>query len=223
MRVGGRPSEFALSLGFLGTLAVGAGVAGCTRTLPQPQAGATPQTAAAPVDPLRTPPAAKGASAPSTRPALPSWARSSTPSPSVAAATPDAAVLTGRSEERRGPKPEELNRAVNEAMGRLAGCFQGGRGGSIDVKFDAEPTGKAANIRVYGASDEARTCVEQTLAGVRLPTFDGPSVAVDFPMNVTTSVTGGQRRTETVPGTTSTTTTYQPGSPPKPAGAFVNP
>jgi hypothetical protein len=85
----------------------------------------------------------------------------------------------------KGLKREDINNALQQALPALAGCFQGSGGPpSIGLTFDAEPAGRASNIKVSGASPAAERCVSASLARVKLPVFEGKSVPVNFPISV---------------------------------------
>jgi hypothetical protein len=109
-------------------------------------------------------------------------------SPSSAPLPPDAAppvVIDTLNGDPKGLKREDINNALQQALPTLAGCFQGSGGPpSIGLTFDAEPDGRASNIKVSGATPVAERCVSASLARVKLPVFEGKSVPVSFPITV---------------------------------------
>jgi hypothetical protein len=148
----------------------------------QPAAAAAPPpiaVATAPAAPPRRAPTREAPAAASEIPAP------STPGAVAIAAARDAgpATLNG---DPGGLKREDLNRAIDAVMPGFAGCFQGGPapGGPVGLAFDADPSGRAQNVRVSGAGAEAQKCITGALAGLRLPAFAGPSVPVEIPLAV---------------------------------------
>jgi len=102
---------------------------------------------------------------------------------------PDAAppvVIDTLNGDPKGLKREDINNALQAALPTLASCFQQGAGGppSIGLTFDAEPDGRASNIKVTGAPPAAERCVSATLGRTKLPAFEGKSVPVSFPITV---------------------------------------
>lgn len=83
-----------------------------------------------------------------------------------------------------GLKKEDLRRALDGAMAGLATCFGSEPGGGAGLSFDADPSGKAANVKVTGASPAATACISNQLAGIKLPAFAGKAVPVEFPLSV---------------------------------------
>jgi hypothetical protein len=112
---------------------------------------------------------------------------------------PDAAptVIDTLNGDPKGLKREDINGALQQALPTLAACFQGAGPPSIGLSFDAEPEGRASNIKVNGASPEAERCVSASLGRVKLPVFEGKSVPVSFPISVYRPPTVA---TPTVPG-----------------------
>jgi hypothetical protein len=108
--------------------------------------------------------------------------------PTPTALPPDAApsvVIDTLNGDPKGLKREDINNALQGALPTLASCFQGpGAPPSIGLTFDAEPDGRASNIKVNGASPAATSCVSASLARVKLPVFEGKSVPVSFPITV---------------------------------------
>src|SRR4051794_6965629 len=71
----------------------------------------------------------------------------SLPPDAAPAAVPD--TLNG---DPRGLKREDINNALQGALPLLAACFPGPDAPSaINLAFDAEPEGRASNIKVSGA------------------------------------------------------------------------
>lgn len=99
----------------------------------------------------------------------------------------------------KGPDPEAMNRALQAAMPALASCFEGIPTGSISVKFDAEPSGRARAVRVSGASERTDGCIRRTLVSIPLPSFEGSApVEMDFPLTVANRPTTSVQRTTEV-------------------------
>ncbi len=159
----------------------GSVVPGCTKVREQPPASPVlPAEAPAPAPkptPRRPPPPAFGGSvAGEAAPASP---------PAPAAPAPPVAPADTLNGDPKGPKREELSRALDGALPGLARCFDGGGGaGSVGLAFDVEPSGRAAGIKVTGASPTAERCVREAVAAVRLPTFEGKPVPIQFPLTV---------------------------------------
>jgi hypothetical protein len=84
----------------------------------------------------------------------------------------------------KGLKREDINNALQQALPTFAACFQGPGSPSIGLSFDAEPDGRASNVKVTGASPDGERCVTATLGRTKLPVFEGKSVAVSFPISV---------------------------------------
>jgi hypothetical protein len=77
-----------------------------------------------------------------------------------------------------GLKREALQKALDGAMPAFAACFDGSQGSmSVSLSFDADPGGKASNLRVSGGGG----------AGLALPTFSGSAVPVHFPLSIRAS------------------------------------
>jgi hypothetical protein len=130
----------------------------------------------------------------------------------------------------KGLKREEINNALQQALPVLAGCFPGSGGpASIALSFDAEPGGRASNIKVAGATPEAERCVSASVGSLRLPTFEGKAVPVQFPISLFKPVAPPTPAIETapaaaqaaaVPATPSPSTTpYVPPAMPTSAGS----
>jgi len=153
----------------ISTLAV-CSVVACTRVRPQPEPppaqpiAARPPSRPAPVRPVARPAATTTVSRPNAAPV----------------ANPDS--LNG---DPKGLKREDLNNALQAALRDLAACFSGsGAPPAIGLAFDAEPDGRARNIKVTGATPEGERCVSATLARVKLPVFEGKPVPVNFPISM---------------------------------------
>jgi hypothetical protein len=107
--------------------------------------------------------------------------------PSTVTQPPDAApaVIDTLNGDPKGLKREDINNALQQALPTFAACFQGpGSPSSIGLSFDAEPDGRANNVKVTGASAEGERCVTATLGRTKLPVFEGKSVTVSFPISV---------------------------------------
>jgi hypothetical protein len=125
---------------------------------------------------------------------LPPIAHSSEPTrrpwpttPAAVTQPPDAApavIVDTLNGDPKGLKREDINNALQQALPTLAACFQGAGPPSIGLSFDAEPDGKATNIKVSGASPEGERCVSATLGRTKLPVFEGKSVPVSFPISI---------------------------------------
>lgn len=165
----------------LGVLMAGA----CTKTMEQPVAvPAPPPPEAAPVAKKVVPPK------PST---FGGWAAPSEPKPAVALAPtaprpPDGGwgTLNGNA---KGLRREELTAAVDAMMAGAAGCFPDGTKGSVGVHFDADPSGKARNLSITGADPVDTACLTALVSAATLPSFEGPSVPVDAPLNIQKTLT----------------------------------
>lgn len=152
-----------------------AATGGCTKVLEAPPPPPAEPEAVAPARPAPAPAAVR-------RP-WPAEPRAAPP------ATPDAARVTTietLNGDPNGLKREDLNSALQGALPGLAGCFQGEGAGPpvVGLSFDADGGGKAQNVKVTGASREAGRCVSAALAAVKLPTFEGKPVPVQFPLSV---------------------------------------
>lgn len=107
--------------------------------------------------------------------------------PPPAALPPDAAptvIVDTLNGDPKGLKREDINNALQQALPTLASCFQGAGSPSVGLTFDAEPEGRASNIKVAGATPEGERCVSATLAATKLPVFEGKPVPVSFPITV---------------------------------------
>jgi len=107
--------------------------------------------------------------------------------PPPAALPPDAAptvIVDTLNGDPKGLKREDINNALQQALPTLANCFQGAGAPSVGLSFDAEPGGRASNIKVSGASPEGERCVSAALAQTKLPAFEGKSVPISFPISV---------------------------------------
>jgi hypothetical protein len=108
--------------------------------------------------------------------------------PDPATLPPDAAptvIVDTLNGDPKGLKREDINNALQQALPTFAACFQGpGSPSSIGLSFDAEPDGRANNVKVTGASAEGERCVTATLGRTKLPVFEGKSVTVSFPISV---------------------------------------
>ncbi len=159
----------------------GSVVPGCTKVREQPPASPVlPAEAPAPAPkptPRRPPPPAFGGSlAGEAAPASP---------PAPAAPAPPVAPADTLNGDPKGPKREELSRALDGALPGLGRCFDGGgAAGSVGLAFEVEPSGRASGIKVTGASEAAERCVREAVGAVRLPTFEGKPVPVQFPLTV---------------------------------------
>jgi hypothetical protein len=155
------------------------GLAGtCTKVNEQPVARQEMQAAPAEAKPLAKP-------APPTTYTFSTSGE--TPAPVARRPLPPdpAAPVTSLNGDPKGLQREDLSRAMNGVLPSLANCFQepGGPSG-VGLSFEADPSGKARNIKVTGGSAAAQGCVSTTLAAVRLPSFEGKPVPVDFPLSV---------------------------------------
>jgi hypothetical protein len=100
---------------------------------------------------------------------------------------PDAApkaIVDTLNGDPNGLKREHINEALQNALPALAACFPGSGPPSMGLSFDAEPEGKATNIKVSGVTPDAERCVSATLASLKLPVFQGKSVPVQFPISM---------------------------------------
>jgi hypothetical protein len=109
------------------------------------------------------------------------------PAPATAERPPDAlavpAIVDTLNGDPKGLKRADLGDAMQRAMPSLAPCL-GAAGGNVGLSFDADPDGRARNIKVNGASPSVERCVSDTLVRLKLPTFEGKAVPVQFPLDV---------------------------------------
>jgi hypothetical protein len=106
------------------------------------------------------------------------------PAGPAAGVRPDTAVVATLNGDPNGLKQEDLQRALDGAVGSLASCFKAGGPSNVGLSFDADPSGRPSGIKVSGASPETERCISNTLSGVRLPRFSGNAVPVQFPLSV---------------------------------------
>lgn len=85
-----------------------------------------------------------------------------------------------------GLKQQDLNRSLEGTLPSLATCFENGSvaGGSVGLSFEADPSGRARNVKVTGAPSAAEKCVNNKMQAVKLPEFEGNPVTVQFPLTV---------------------------------------
>lgn len=184
----------------------------CTKVREQPVADPEPETAAvapAPRAVAKSRPTLSGgpvtfaSDEPAPSPSVGKLAPAT--SPAEAAAAPG--TLNG---DPKGLRRAELQRALDGALPGLASCFRGeSPPGSVGLSFEADPSGKIRNVRVGGGGAEAERCVTSTLAGVRLPAFEGKPVPVDFPLAIQRGAVE--------------TSSEAPAQPPAAPKLFVNP
>jgi hypothetical protein len=182
----------------------------CTKVNEQPPA---PQTA-----PLEQVPRQATAPRPTAKLRSPTWTsawvddQTRPPTPKLAArpdAAPAPATLNG---DPKGLEREALQKILDAAMPAFAACFDGVQGShTVALSFDADPAGRANNVRVQGGGPGAERCVSGVAAGLSLPSFSGNPVPVHFPLSIR-----------------GTTTTPPPAAakaepPAQPAPVFVNP
>jgi hypothetical protein len=139
------------------------------------------------------PPPADPVSAPSPDPAPPRahtppnpWnapAQPAPPPPERLAPLAAPVVVETLNGDPKGPKREEITSALQKALPSLAPCLENAAG-SVGLSFDASPGGRAQNIKVTGASPATERCVSSTLAQLKLPSFEGAAVPLQFPLNV---------------------------------------
>jgi hypothetical protein len=153
----------------------------CTKVVEQP---------AAPPPPTRAAPAPKAAKAPAPRPAPAPWpseapARKAAPTAAPAAAEKPALPADTLNGDPRGLRRDDLGRALDGALGSLASCFPpGSASGGVSLSFDADPSGRARNVKVAGGGAAAESCVSEKVAALRLPAFEGKAVPVQFPLSI---------------------------------------
>lgn len=147
-----------------------------------------------------------------------------------------ARVVAAESSGSRAKKPlsrEELQRTLDAALGSMAACFASASptaGNGAWVSFDADPAGRATHIKVKQTIAEVEKCITAVIAALKLPTFDGATVPIDYPVAI-------HRPTRSAPATTAVNAhaaepTPQPifvqptgsqGSASAPSGVFVQP
>jgi hypothetical protein len=69
-------------------------------------------------------------------------------------------------------------------MPMLSGCLQNASTGSVGITFDADPSGRAQNLKVSGGTPEVDRCVATALSTARIPPFEGRPIAVQLPLSV---------------------------------------
>ena len=108
------------------------------------------------------------------------WTSRPAPAPAAPAALPAEAVGEGTPFSRA-----KLQAALEAALPGLNPCWPNGTVSAATIAFDATSAGKAENVKVTGASSPAQErCVADHLAGLKLPSFDGPPVGVQLPITV---------------------------------------
>ena len=91
------------------------------------------------------------------------------------------ATLNG---DPNGLTRETLNRAIQGAMGSLAGCFSSlTQDPMVSVAFEADPSGHPSLVRVGGAPPDAERCLRNVVQNLRFPAFEGKGVQVDLPLS----------------------------------------
>jgi hypothetical protein len=181
----------------------------CTKVNEQPilpAAAEIPEAAQAAKKPAPRPPARGGwkSAFASDRPSDPPARLPRTPD-----AAPPAETLNGDPE---GLKREALQKALDAAMPAFAACFDGSQGSvNVSLSFDADPSGRARNLRISGGGAAAERCVSGVAAGLALPTFTGAAVPVHFPLSIRASAP------------VAAPAPAAKAEPAKPAPVFVNP
>jgi hypothetical protein len=158
-------------------LCLSVGLLACTKVVEQPV--------------LETPPAPPQAQAPARprAPQRPAWP-SSAPAPAAApVARETAAPVDTLNGDPNGLKREDLQAALDGAMTRFSGCVDAPGTTQLALSFDADPEGKATNIKVSGGGGNAEGCVSQVAGSLPLPKFTGKAVPVHFPITVQRTVT----------------------------------
>ena len=91
------------------------------------------------------------------------------------------ATLNG---DPNGLTRDTLNRAIQGAMGSLAGCFSNlTQDPMVSVAFEADPSGHPSLVRVGGAPPDAERCIRNVVQNLRFPAFEGKGVQVDLPLS----------------------------------------
>jgi hypothetical protein len=205
--------RFLLRSGLLGAGLLGSGGA-CTKVIEQP-------TLAPPDNP---PPEVKVAKKPTRPPSRNPWPPSTAfasdrtaPVARPAAAPDTRPAVETLNGDPNGLKREDLQKELDGAMPALAACFDGSEGSSnVALSFDADPAGKAANLKVSGGNPTSAGCVRGVLGGLRLPAFSGAAVPVHFPLTVRAPV----RPKPAAAAQAATAPAAEPAAPPP---LFVNP
>ena len=79
---------------------------------------------------------------------------------------------------------DTLNRAIQGAMGSLAGCFSAlTQDPMVSVSFEADPSGHPSLVRVGGAPPDAERCLRNVIQNLRFASFEGKGVQVDLPLS----------------------------------------
>jgi hypothetical protein len=102
------------------------------------------------------------------------------------AATPDARPLAADTlnGDPNGLKQEELQKALDGLMPRFGSCFESTEGSvNVGLSFEVDPSGRTTNLKVSGAG-AAERCVAGVVSSVRLPSFSGRPVPVQFPLRI---------------------------------------
>jgi hypothetical protein len=157
-------------------------VSGCTRENVQPVL--PPQAV------VIAPPPTPAASKPVRPPPRP-WARPSSFAPDPVEAAPR---LAARAVARpvaadtlnahpEGLSSDVLQNALNAVMPRFGVCFEKMEGSSsVALSFEVQPSGRTSNSRISGAA-AATPCVADVVSDLKLPSFSGPPVRVQFPLS----------------------------------------
>lgn len=159
----------------MSTLATALALAGlaaavaCTKTLDQP-----PPPAIAP-----PPPAAPPAPVASPRPVA-------APQPEPA---PPAAPLAFKFDAGHDAKKfdrDAVQRAINAQMATFAGCLQDGPPGptTVTIDFEAQPSGRAAGVKISGATARAESCMLRVVLALPIPSFEGTPEKLSVPVSV---------------------------------------
>lgn len=158
-------------------LGVSMGTAACTKVREQPPApvveSAPGSLAAKTVSPRQRP-----APRPAFGAALPAPASSG-----AVAARPATSPDTAPAPAGRPLDQAAVNKAVQVATPAMAACLNEGAGShNVQVSFDADPSGRPRNVKLTGAPPEAERCLVGQVSVLRFPEFDGPAVAISFPL-----------------------------------------
>ncbi len=143
-----------------------------------------------------------------------SWVADQTRPPTAKLpARPDAAPAGTLNGDPNGLKREALQQVLDAAMPSFAACFDGSQGSlTVSLSFDADPSGRASNLRVQGGGAGPERCVSGVAAGLALPTFSGDPVPVHFPLSI--------RGSTSTPAPAAAKAEPPPA---RPAPVFVNP
>lgn len=94
--------------------------------------------------------------------------------------TPPVNTLNG---DPQGLKRVDLDRGMFGAMQSMSACFTPGTPNpTMNLSFEAEPSGRTSLVRLQGAPADAEPCIRKIVQEMRLPSFEGKAVPVEMPL-----------------------------------------